>query len=247
MAALGNPLCPICRQHVILKLLELAGGVAGSTSPESTGVPVAVPARFQVKPAIPCTIRWQLDSTAIGAADNTDTFDQNACIVGTLEAKVDHSTPWVLQDPDHQLSSTVRWPMSCPSGATRTYQGDQLGPIPDGSFTGLKSALVIEPGTMGRMRVNVRGHHEQPLQIAGELRGPGGLRLPLIFETPTTQFAVSMLVPALELGGTWTAVIVDPFTGATGALDGFDAVVELTTSHALEDPGPGAAASRHPL
>ena len=118
MKALGKPLCPICREHVVTTIVGKAGSLATAATPSPRSAPYLVSpgeTTFSVTPATAAVeVQWWFGGAEIDASGPS--YTPTACAGGTLTARLVDRTPWVRNDPQHVLTQEVSWTLACGNG-----------------------------------------------------------------------------------------------------------------------------------
>lgn len=113
--------CPVCREHVALRIYEALGGLIESATPETDdGDPAEVsigdaPTRFELTTQAvgEPTYEWTLAFEDTG--ESGPTLELDACAVSQpslLDAKVTDHTEFVRRDPHGYTTDKVRWSLA---------------------------------------------------------------------------------------------------------------------------------------
>jgi hypothetical protein len=114
MKTLGKPTCPVCTEHLVKQIVRKAGTLAADAwPPPGTTVTIGASSQtFRVEPATPTVIvDWLADDTRLETHGNLLTL--SACDYSKLTARLTDSTALVRNDPDHALTTEVRWTLQC--------------------------------------------------------------------------------------------------------------------------------------
>jgi hypothetical protein len=138
MMTLQSRYCPVCREHLVRSMYAAVGGPIEDVTPSLDEKVVLRSGQTQTFSAVTIAPRagleweWVLDGEVVSTDPDTFTLDGCGNHSGKLELTVRDPTPWVRNDPDGSLESTVAWKVRterCEGDPARC--GCQHGPRPE--------------------------------------------------------------------------------------------------------------------